>query len=159
MLLCLVIIASVCETYATKCLLEQYLVPAPPSFARNLSYQVNLSSSGNSMDELVHQDLLDHWAYLLLNSGEISTLWQITLSMREFTECGKKVAGYPWVFRKRWQWLCVVLCTPEPLCIFTLVGGPILLITMLWDKLGRFDTNETLEVGLEPLTYMTELIK
>jgi hypothetical protein len=54
---------------------------------------------------------------------------------------------------------CVLCCTPEPLCFFTLVGGPILLITMLWDKLGRFDTNETLEVGLEPLTYMTELIK
>ncbi len=54
---------------------------------------------------------------------------------------------------------CVLCCTPEPLCFFTLVGGPIFLITMLWDKLGRFDTNETLEVGLEPLTYMTELIK
>jgi hypothetical protein len=54
---------------------------------------------------------------------------------------------------------CVLCCTPEPLCFFILVGGPILLITMLWDILGRFDTNETLEVGLEPLTYMTELIK
>jgi hypothetical protein len=54
---------------------------------------------------------------------------------------------------------CVLCCIPEPLWFFTLVGGPILLITMLCDKLGRFDTNETQEVDLEPLTYMTELIK